>query len=151
MKTSSASRGQEGAETWPVLKRQRGPKVPLVAVEQLEVIPKTWRGGGSLKTTWFQLEFSHCSWQFIPNGSAQPRWDFVCARRKKTTAMTELKMCDRGVNAQRCSVATVSEVLMGLWRVYDPTWRVKEGHLLPVSDPERVCFGCPKSAALTLL
>lgn len=28
-----------------------------MAVEQLEVIPKTWREGGSLKTTWFQLGF----------------------------------------------------------------------------------------------
>lgn len=40
-----------------MLKRQCGPKVPLVALEQLEVIPKTWREGGSLKNTWFQLDF----------------------------------------------------------------------------------------------
>lgn len=31
--------------------------MPLVAVEQLEVIPKTRREGGSLETTWFQLGF----------------------------------------------------------------------------------------------
>lgn len=31
--------------------------MPLAAAEQLEVIPKTWREGGSLETTWFQLGF----------------------------------------------------------------------------------------------
>lgn len=47
-----------GAETWPVLKQQCGPEVPLVAVEQLEVIPKTWRGGGSLKPHGFNWVFT---------------------------------------------------------------------------------------------
>lgn len=59
-----------------------------------------------------------------------------------------IKCAQLRFNAQHSGAATVPQVLMGLRRVYDPTWRVKEGHLLPVSDPEKVCFGCPKSAAM---
>lgn len=49
--------------------------------------------------------------------------------------MTGLKTCNQEFNMRRGYVATVSEVLMGLWRVYDPTRRAQEGHLLPVWDP----------------
>lgn len=51
--------------------------------------------------------------------------------------MTGLRTCNREFNARRGYIATVSKVLMGLWRVYDPTRRAQEGHLLPVWDPQR--------------
>lgn len=54
-------------ESWPVLKQQSGPKVPLVAEKQLEVIPKTWCAGGILKPH-AKTGLSHCSSQFTHNG-----------------------------------------------------------------------------------
>ena len=73
----------------------------------------------------------------------------LCLRpTRKDNGDEQIKYGQPRFNAQHSGAATVPQVLMGLWRVYDPTWRVKEGHLLPVSDPEKVCFGCPKSAAM---
>lgn len=54
-------------ESWPVLKQQSGPKVPLVAEKQLEVIPKTWCAEGILKPH-AKTGLSHCSSQFTHNG-----------------------------------------------------------------------------------
>lgn len=52
--------------------------------------------------------------------------------------MTGLKTCNQELNMRRGCAATVSKVLMGLWRVYDPTRRAQEGHLLPVWDQQRL-------------
>lgn len=60
-------------ESWPVLKQQSGPKVPLVAEKQLEVIPKTWCAGGILKPH-AKTGLSHCSSQFTHNGLKNTLW-----------------------------------------------------------------------------
>lgn len=56
-----------------MLKQQSGPKVPLVAKKQLEMIPKTWCTGGILKPH-AKTGLSHCSLQFTHNGLKNPHF-----------------------------------------------------------------------------
>lgn len=71
-----------------------------MALEQLEVIPKTWREGGSLKTTWFQLGFHTVlgNLQLMASRSLSVTlFVFDRENKRKTTVMTELRMCNRGL------------------------------------------------------
>lgn len=73
-----------------MLKQQSGPKVPLVAEKQLEVIPKTWCAGGILKPH-AKTGLSHCSSQFTHNGLKNPALLFTVSPGKTRESVETTK------------------------------------------------------------
>lgn len=111
-------------------------------MEQLEVIPKNMAWRRLFKTTWFQLAFHTVLGNLALMASHGLNVTLFAGEfnRENNNNNKERRQND----GQKSSGVLLArrhgycmEVLTAWWKLYGPTWGEKEGHLHPVSEPQK--------------